>query len=168
MSSGNQGLFEGVEVELGPRQDDFYPVLDGADAGDRVAAAGGFLVDAETRLNPAAASTYFGASGAPQSSRSTAAGQRPSRQPHRKAVPPRDQRETWRPRGSPPTISKTSDQFRQADRPLAIAQRVCPMTGTRWAQSACQSRSRSAGQPVFSAARDASPRPSGPRGKTLN
>ena len=62
-----EGLFEGVEVELGPRQDDFYPVLKGLAAGDRVAAAGGFLVDAETRLNPAAASTYFGASGGPQS-----------------------------------------------------------------------------------------------------
>ena len=62
-----EGLFEGVEVELGPRQDDFYPVLNGLAAGDRVAAAGGFLVDAETRLNPAAASTYFGASGGPQS-----------------------------------------------------------------------------------------------------
>ena len=61
------GLFEGVEVELGPRQDDFYPVLKGLKAGDLVAAAGGFLVDAETRLNPAAASTYFGASGGPQS-----------------------------------------------------------------------------------------------------
>ena len=32
-----------------------------------VAAAGGFLIDAETRLNPAAAATYFGASGGPQS-----------------------------------------------------------------------------------------------------
>ncbi len=62
-----EGLFEGVEVELGPRQDDVYPVLKGLSAGDRVVAAGGFLVDAETRLNPAAASTYFGASGGPQS-----------------------------------------------------------------------------------------------------
>jgi Cu(I)/Ag(I) efflux system membrane fusion protein len=60
-----EGLFEGVEVELGPRQDEFYPVLKGLATGDRVAAAGGFLVDAETRLNPAAASTYFGASGGP-------------------------------------------------------------------------------------------------------
>ena len=60
------GLFEGIEVELGPRQDDCYPVLKGLAAGDKVAAAGGFLIDAETRLNPAAASTYFGASGGPQ------------------------------------------------------------------------------------------------------
>ncbi len=58
-----EGQFEGREVELGPRQGDFYPVLKGLVAGDRVAAAGSFLVDAETRLNPAAASTYFGASG---------------------------------------------------------------------------------------------------------
>jgi Cu(I)/Ag(I) efflux system membrane fusion protein len=60
------GLFEGVEVELGPRQDDFYPVLKGLAAGDQVVAAGGFLVDAETRLNPGAASTYFGATGGTQ------------------------------------------------------------------------------------------------------
>ena len=57
------GLFEGVKVKLGPRVGEFYPVIDGLEAGQRVAAAGSFLIDAETRLNPAAASTYFGASG---------------------------------------------------------------------------------------------------------
>ena len=61
------GMFEGVAVELGPRQDDYYPVTKGLRQGDKVAAAGGFLIDAETRLNPAAAATYFGASGGPQS-----------------------------------------------------------------------------------------------------
>jgi hypothetical protein len=61
------GMFEGVEVELGPRYDDYYPVLKGLAPGDKVAAAGGFLIDAETRLNPAAAATYFGARGGPQS-----------------------------------------------------------------------------------------------------
>jgi Cu(I)/Ag(I) efflux system membrane fusion protein len=60
------GRFEGVEVELGPRQGEYYPVLKGLHEGDRVATAGGFLIDAETRLNPAAAATYFGASGGPQ------------------------------------------------------------------------------------------------------
>src|SRR5208337_1236974 len=60
------GMFEGMEVELGPRQGEYYPVIKGLSAGDKVAAAGGFLIDAETRLNPAAASTYFGASGGPQ------------------------------------------------------------------------------------------------------
>ncbi len=57
------GVFEGVAVELGPRAGNFYPVLSGLSPGDRVAAAGAFLVDAETRLNPAAAGAFFGASG---------------------------------------------------------------------------------------------------------
>jgi Cu(I)/Ag(I) efflux system membrane fusion protein len=62
------GLFEGVEVELGPRTGGYYPVVSGLSAGDKVAAAGAFLLDAETRLNPAAASAYFGASGGPHDS----------------------------------------------------------------------------------------------------
>ena len=61
------GLFEGVAVTLGPLSGGYYPVIDGLLPGDRIAAAGSFLVDAETRLNPAAASAYFGASGTPSS-----------------------------------------------------------------------------------------------------
>ncbi|MEX2092047.1 MAG: efflux RND transporter periplasmic adaptor subunit [Pirellulales bacterium] len=61
------GVFEGVAVTLGPRAEGYYSVIDGVLAGDRVAAAGAFLVDAETRLNPAASATYFGASGSPES-----------------------------------------------------------------------------------------------------
>jgi len=57
------GVFEGVAVTLGPRTEGYYAVIDGLAAGDRVASAGAFLVDAETRLNPAASATYFGASG---------------------------------------------------------------------------------------------------------
>ena len=59
------GVFEGVAVHLGPRSGNYYSVIDGVRAGDRVAAAGAFLVDAETRLNPAASAEYFGASGGP-------------------------------------------------------------------------------------------------------
>jgi Cu(I)/Ag(I) efflux system membrane fusion protein len=53
------GVFQGRAVVLGPRCGDRYMVLDGLTAGERVAAAGAFLIDAETRLNPAtrAAST---------------------------------------------------------------------------------------------------------------
>nr|WP_168221863.1 efflux RND transporter periplasmic adaptor subunit [Aquisphaera giovannonii] len=47
------GVFEGRAVTLGPRSGDRYPVLAGLSPGDRVAAAGAFLIDAESRLNPA-------------------------------------------------------------------------------------------------------------------
>lgn len=55
------GMLDGVEVSLGPRCGDFYPVADGLEPGDRVVDRGAFLVDAETRLNPSLASAYFGA-----------------------------------------------------------------------------------------------------------
>ena len=62
------GVYEGVLVELGPKMTGpdnvmFYPLLKGLEAGDRVVTSGSFLVDAETRLNPAAGSIYFGGSG---------------------------------------------------------------------------------------------------------
>jgi hypothetical protein len=63
---GMPGMFDGVEVELGPRCGDEYPVIKGLEAGQIVAISGAFLLDAETRLNPALAGAYFGASkGAP-------------------------------------------------------------------------------------------------------
>jgi len=49
------GVFEGREVVLGAPSGGRYPVLDGLSPGDPVAAAGAFLIDAETRLNPKAA-----------------------------------------------------------------------------------------------------------------
>ncbi len=55
--------FEAVEVQLGPRAGAWFPVRKGLAAGDRVVSAGAFLVDAEARLNPGAAGTFFGASG---------------------------------------------------------------------------------------------------------
>jgi hypothetical protein len=55
------GMFDGVEVEVGPRCGEFYPVVRGLEAGQRVCIAGAFLLDAETRLNPSVAAAYFGA-----------------------------------------------------------------------------------------------------------
>jgi membrane fusion protein, copper/silver efflux system len=63
------GIFDGIEVALGRRCGDHYPVLRGLVPGDRVVSAGAFLLDAETRLNPALAASYFGAGSRP--SRST-------------------------------------------------------------------------------------------------
>ncbi len=114
------GLFEGVAVTLGPLSDGYYAVINGLLPGDRVASAGAFLVDAETRLNPAAASTYFGASGAPSS-----------------GAPPSSTRSTSEeaPRGPMADADGQSDEERQniaklpaADRKIADIQRVCPIT----------------------------------------
>jgi len=44
------GVFEGRQVQLGPRTGDRYPVLEGLAPGERVAAQGAFLIDAESRL----------------------------------------------------------------------------------------------------------------------
>ena len=46
------GVYEGREVVLGPRIGNRFPVLDGLAVGETVAAAGAFLIDAESRLNP--------------------------------------------------------------------------------------------------------------------
>jgi len=55
-------------------------VLEGLAPGDKVAAAGAFLIDAETRLNPAAAATYFGGrGGSPAPARSASKADAPVR-----------------------------------------------------------------------------------------
>ena len=47
------GVFEGRKVILGPRSGDLFPVLEGLAPGERVASTGAFLIDAESRINPA-------------------------------------------------------------------------------------------------------------------
>jgi Cu(I)/Ag(I) efflux system membrane fusion protein len=68
------GIFDAVEVELGPLGGGFYPVLAGLSPGDRIVMQGAFLVDAELRLNPGAAGSYFGASGGPSATGGSGAG----------------------------------------------------------------------------------------------
>jgi Cu(I)/Ag(I) efflux system membrane fusion protein len=77
------GVYEGVKVELGPKMTGpegitFYPVLKGLAPGELVITSGSFLVDAETRLNPAAGSIYFGGSGGSKSGQSNVTTVRPS------------------------------------------------------------------------------------------
>jgi len=48
-----EGIFDAREVVLGPRVGEYYQVLKGLEPGQKVAARGAFLIDAETRLNPA-------------------------------------------------------------------------------------------------------------------
>jgi Cu(I)/Ag(I) efflux system membrane fusion protein len=106
------GEFEGVLVELGPRLEGptgapYYPVLGGLAAGDAVVTAGSFLIDAETRLNPAAGSIYIGGS---SGSKTAAGAVRPST--------PADQDAKLK-----AALAKLSD----ADRKLAEQQTFCPI-----------------------------------------
>ena len=69
------GVYEGRRVVLGPRSGDRFPVLDGLTPGEKVVAAGAFLVDAETRLNPA---TRGGAKGDGPASPANPTGEKPA------------------------------------------------------------------------------------------
>jgi membrane fusion protein, copper/silver efflux system len=60
------GVFEGRMVVLGPRIGDRFPVLEGLSPGEKVAAAGTFLIDAESRINPGAAPARAGETEAPK------------------------------------------------------------------------------------------------------
>jgi hypothetical protein len=98
------GMFDGVRVQLGDRVGDVYPVLDGLKVGQRVVAAGAFLIDAESRLNPSLATQYFGANA------QTAANAPP-------ALP--QKKSTSRPATEP---------LSAADQTLVAQQRICPVT----------------------------------------
>jgi Cu(I)/Ag(I) efflux system membrane fusion protein len=149
------GLFEGVQVELGPRVQidensravDYYPVLKGLEPGQRIADAGSFLIDAETRLNPAAASTYFGASGGPQGGRDESSG---GRQPERRPDAPAEKTDVGAKAGAP-TAEETANiaQLPEEDRQLALGQRACPITGAKLGSMGVPYKVVLKGQPVL-------------------
>lgn len=134
------GMFEGVEVELGPRAEGFYPVLAGLAPGDRVATAGSFLLDAETRLNPAAASAYFGASGGPSG------GVAPAAQNDDAATAPKADK-------APEDLSAEHkanvEKLPPGDRELALQQRICPVTGEQLGSMGVPIKVVVRGRPVF-------------------
>jgi YHS domain-containing protein len=74
-------------------------VLRGLAAGDRVVTAGAFLLDAETRLNPSLAASYFGAG------RTSGAAPTPPAQP-----------------------ASEGEELSAADKALVARQKVCPVT----------------------------------------
>jgi hypothetical protein len=99
-------MFDGVEVTLGRRCGDFYPVLRGVEVGQRVVTAGAFLLDAESRLNPSLAAGYFGAGGRSRLPGGTSSPDTATSGPARQAGPtPED------------------------DQTLIARQKVCPVTG---------------------------------------
>lgn len=108
------GVFEGVKVALGPKMNGpgevvFFPVLGGLQPGEEIVTTGSFLVDAETRLNPAAGSIYFGGSGGSKTA-STVTTVRPST-----------------PEDPQAKVKAELAKLPDADRELAEAQRYCPV-----------------------------------------
>ncbi len=126
-------VFEGVEVELGPRGGGFYPVVRGLKAGEKVAAAGSFLIDAETRLTAGAGSTYFGASGGPQGERHAAT----------TAVRPSTTRD------EEDKVRAVLSKLTAADRALVEAQSYCPILGNRLGSMGVPVKVVLEDQPVF-------------------
>ncbi|HTM54463.1 MAG TPA: efflux RND transporter periplasmic adaptor subunit [Pirellulales bacterium] len=107
------GTFEGVRVKLGPRMagpegEELYPVLGGLARGERIVASGSFLVDAETRLNPAAGSVYFG--GSAGSNQRTSSNVRPSTPDDEEAK-----------------LAAAFKTMSAGDQLLAMAQQFCPV-----------------------------------------
>ena len=100
------GIFDGVSVELGRRCGGYYPVVKGLKSSQRVASAGAFLIDAETRLNPSLAAGYFGAN--------------------------QGESKTYSPPASPPPTTKSDPSKKSTlsreDQVLADKQRICPVT----------------------------------------
>ena len=120
------GVFEGVKVDVGPKMTGtdgvtFLPLLAGLSAGDQIVTSGSFLVDAETRLNPAAGSIYFGGSSGSGGSKSTTI----------RATTPEDPEAK---------IVANLATLAPADRALAEQQRFCPVL--------TESRLGSMGKPV--------------------
>lgn len=98
------GMYDAVEVKVGRRYGDHFPVLAGLAPGQKVAATGAVLLDAETRLNPSLAAAYFGATKRGSSASSASASQ-----------------------SKPSTPSSAESGL--SDEALAKRQQICPVTG---------------------------------------
>jgi membrane fusion protein, copper/silver efflux system len=119
------GTYDGVEVRLGPRMAGkdksvpLYPVLQGLNLGDKVVTNGSFLIDAETRLNPAAGSIYYGGGGGKGESSSV------------------------------PVRPSTPSDSGETDKSLITKQKTCPITGKPLGSMGLPDKIVLNGNPVF-------------------
>jgi hypothetical protein len=109
------GMFDGVEVVVGPRVEGFYSVVSGLQAGMKVAASGAFLLDAETRLHSNIAAAYFGATTNAEASEAVS-------DDVQESAPASDAAETEA------TIDTAIAQLAPDDQGPARRQRICPVT----------------------------------------
>ena len=111
----SQGVFEGVLVTIGPKlsstnQSTYFPVTSGLASGDKIVNSGAFLIDAETRLNPAAGSIYFGGSGSGIKAGNGVVQARPST-----------------PKNEADSIQAAIESLSKEDQHLVKQQRMCPI-----------------------------------------
>ncbi|MEX2316000.1 MAG: heavy metal-binding domain-containing protein [Pirellulales bacterium] len=111
------GMFEGVEVVVGPRADGYLAILSGLQAGQKVASTGAFLLDAETRLSRNLATAYFGATTNPAASDTGTAPTTSIKMPGDDATP------------GPAAIEAALAKLAPDDQRLARMQKTCPVTG---------------------------------------
>ncbi|HVX11117.1 MAG TPA: heavy metal-binding domain-containing protein [Pirellulales bacterium] len=125
------GMFDAVEVVVGPRAGSYYPVVRGLEPGQRVAAAGAFLLDAETRLNPSVAASYFGASLASSS-------------PHGESGTPHQHEST-----ETAEVRAELDKLPAEERASVMRQKVCPVTGMLLGSMGAPVKIDLSGRPVW-------------------
>lgn len=128
--------FEGVTVELGSRMTGpnggfFYPVLSGLTEGEKIVTSGSFLIDAETRLNPALGSIYIGGSGTKSSANGSTV----------RPTTPADEEAT---------VTASLAALSPDDQKLAESQRDCPiLDGSRLGSMGVPIKVILDGKPVF-------------------
>ncbi|WP_165253463.1 heavy metal-binding domain-containing protein [Paludisphaera soli] len=119
------GMFDARAVTLGPRCGAAFPVASGLQPGERVVAQGAFLVDAETRLNPSLAAGYFGAGVGGRAGEPAA------------------------PASSPASTPAWLEGLASDDRPRALRQKTCPVTGKPLGSMGTPGRLEVGGEVVF-------------------
>jgi hypothetical protein len=130
------GVYEGTLVTLGPKMTTpdgavFYPVIKGLSHGDAVVTSGSFLVDAETRLNPAAGSIYFGGSGGSKAKQASVVRPTTPEDPEAKII-------------------SNLAALAPSDRVLAESQRFCPvLPSSRLGSMGTPVKLDVGGEPVF-------------------
>lgn len=115
------GMFDGVEVSLGPRCGDFFPVVAGLEPGQKVATTGAFLIDAEARLSRNLDASYFGAARAKEAQPAGDTTAPPS------ASRPVDKRSRAKPAPTARLAAKV--KLSAADQKIVDRQKTCPVTG---------------------------------------
>ena len=110
------GMFDGVDVVVGPRSGGYYSVVSGLQSEEHVASAGVFLLDAETRLASNASTAYFGAT----TNRNTSIG---TERPSVSSISSADDDPAMRAK-----IDSALAQLSPEDERQARIQRICPVT----------------------------------------